>query len=179
MPGTRTGTTPLTSRAAFSRASPRHGFCIQASVSLSFSSPQGTSTIDLLFLCNIPVSSLKKSENGGFSDDMKVHAGILLSSLASPEYVSKSLLENHTCRKKVYADYQQLIPFLLDQLNRSNAPEQLVTSSRSLVESTLRPWTVFSKPRPARFLPGWSAAIDRKVNVRSKLLRSPHLEDHR
>lgn len=100
----------------------RHGFSIRAPASSTFSFQQGTSTVVLLFLRNIEVSSLTTSDNEGLSDHTPVHAEIPPFSLASLDYVPKSVLENRTYRRRVSADYQKLIPSVMDQLSRTSTP---------------------------------------------------------
>lgn len=109
-------------------------FLIHEPICPYFWSQQGKSTVAFFLLRDLQIQSVKKYNSTRLSYHSQVHSEIMLSTLASLDYVPKSILGNNIRSKRVCADYQKLNQPVVAQLNRDNILEELAADSRFLVE---------------------------------------------
>lgn len=96
-------------------------------------------------------------------------AKVFLSTVSLDRNIPIFLTTNETVWERATKQYESDLPPIIDEIRESSTPASLEINFRRLVVVTLEPWTVNCAPRPNRFRPGWSEALDQKAKTRWKL----------
>lgn len=137
----------------------------------------GQSRVDIIMHRSQQPPAITTLPGSRHSDHCPVRA--VLSTCEAHDYkpVPFSLLTNAALCDRARDRYKKEFPGIIKALEECSTPASLTINSRRLAHATLAPWLDVQRPRPPRFRPGWTLALDKKSKKRSRLLRSKDPSD--
>lgn len=150
-----------------------HNFKTQRPRLPTFSSHRGSSRVDLVLHRGPLAPALTVEDENEYSDHCPVRAELTFYTPNTLECIPLSMVRNDRCRTYAKARYETTMPPMINALKQASSAASLEINSRRLVSATLDPWATRCLPRPPRFKPGWTRALDQKAKHRSRLLKSP------
>lgn len=154
-----------------------HNFLTQRPPTPTCITGVGQSRVDIIMHRSTTPPVISTLPTSPHSDHRPVTANLTNCQPAEYKPVPLSLLNNVDLCDGARDRYNKEFPKLIEALEYCSTPASLAINSRRLTHATLAPWVEVQRPRPPRFRPAWTLALDKKAKNRSRLLRSKYPAD--
>lgn len=108
-----------------------------------------------------------------------VQAQLSLSTIKPMKVIALSMLANAKCGSRAVDSYSTSLLQMFKVGYCCSTPASLTINARRLAPEAAQPWESMFPPRPRRFHPGCTLALDMKSKLRSRLLKSANPDNKR